>query len=537
MVKITHSMQHITQIEDGFITFEIKATFELDGLNIHPAVAGTTTTTGSGEEEEETVEGGTPASWTNGQLESDVPVIFVGFKNSAEILNQLQIVCRGKPVGLQDNECLREAFAYNIIRSVETKKKRFDHSLWEHVDERRPGVCGTYIPIRFFIKEDLTGSRPCTVTFEINLPVTDILSLQAFTLYPNFCLGDIELKFYTSRVGLVWAECSPIKRLETLTNLGFIGVDPVKAAQVANYTGQVKHQFTQIANSATIITGFNYGRTNNDPVTITTGLCTLRCTDFMITRCKSTILGFNVRESSKLAIQNFFATPRYIPAQELAYYAFPHPATANGFQSSINVPLHNCNCISFMFPKNGKDRTVFENINYQNVQCTIANTNFPSDPFTTVGARFLQYQLIASDLDGPIEPSKEYIDSIAGDKVALWGTDIWRYHNGVDWQKKVSDETSFMINIQLERSGAEYCFDGLDTGGQNIAIQLKGNPIKTGVLDTYYCAEGDGDDPEKYRHPCPPEVWICQETYWKLSNSEGLVYMRSGNPPNTQVEF
>jgi hypothetical protein len=342
------------------------------------------------------------------------------------------------------------------------------------------------------------------------------------------------LKFYVSRVGLVWAECSPIKRLETLETLGFMALDTVKAAQVADCSGLIKHQFTQIGNSATIITGFTYDTT---PLTVTTGPCTLRCTDFMITRCSSTLFCFDVKESSKLSIQNFFNDPHYIPAQELCYYAFPHPANADGFRSCMNVPLHNCNCITFMFPKNGKDRTVFENINYQNIQCSIDGNNFPKEPFTTVGARFLQYQLVASDLDGPIEPSKEYIDSIAGDKVAAWGTDVWRYHNGIDWQKKLSDETSFMINIQLERSGAGYCFDGLDTNGQNIAINLQGNPIKTGVLDTYYCAEGEGDNPEQYKHPVPPEIWICQETYWRLSNQGGLEYMRNEVPPGTQVQF
>jgi hypothetical protein len=378
-----------------------------------------------------------------------------------------------------------------------------------------------------FVKDDLSGSQPVTVSFEINLPVTDILALQAFTLYPNFCVGDLELKFYTSRVGLVWAQVSALERWQQMVALGHVPYE-AKLELIADMNGEIKHCFTQIANSANITSAFHWGIAADD-FTYTTDPCTLRCTDFMITRCKSTILGFNVRETSRLGIQSFFNSPQYIPAQELQYYAFPHPPTANGFQSSINVPLHNCNCITFTFPKNGKDRTVFENIMYQNVQCTIGNNNFPSDPFTTVGARFLQYQLIASDLDGPIEPSQEYINSISNAKTLNQFTN---WHSATDWAKKLSDESSFMINIQLERSGAGYCFDGIDTNGQNISIQLKGNPIYTGDKDTYYNVDGDPNV-----HPIPPEVWICSETFWRLSNNEGMVYMRSGVPPNSQAQF
>jgi hypothetical protein len=168
---------------------------------------------------------------------------------------------------------------------------------------------------------------------------------------------------------------------------------------------------------------------------------------------------------------------------------------------------------------------------YQNVQCTIGNKNFPDEPFETLGARFLQFQIIASDLDGPIEPTVEYLNSLT------------RAKNKDDGSRAIqtaTDTTSFMINMQLERSGAGYCFDGLDTHGQNISIQLKGGPIWSGTNDTYYCFEATKAAPtlvEDYKHPIPPQVWICQETYWKVSNNEGMVYMRNDNPPNTQVEF
>ena len=41
-----------------------------------------------------------------------------------------------------------------------------------------------------------------------------------------------------------------------------------------------------------------------------------------------------------------------------------------------------------------------------------------------------------------------------------------------------------MFNIQAERNGAGYFYDGYDSSGQNVAIQLKGQPIYTDDNDT-----------------------------------------------------
>ena len=69
-----------------------------------------------------------------------------------------------------------------------------------------PSIYGTYINIQEF-KDGL----PHTVEFEVNLPFDDILVLQAFDLFPNLCVCNLELKFYFKSRGLVW--CShPFKR-------------------------------------------------------------------------------------------------------------------------------------------------------------------------------------------------------------------------------------------------------------------------------------------------------------------------------------
>ena len=56
--------------------------------------------------------------------------------------------------------------------------------------------------------------------------------------------------------------------------------------------------------------------------------------------------------------------------------------------------------------------------------------------------------------------------------------------SGVRYKNCLSDGTSFMFNIKTERNGAGY-YEGYDSYGQNVAVQIKGQPIYTDDTDTY----------------------------------------------------
>ena len=61
------------------------------------------------------------------------------------------------------------------------------------------------------------------------------------------------------------------------------------------------------------------------------------------------------------------------------------------------MPLFNTTSITVVFPKHTNDYTCFDNPIYHNVQLTINGQNYPDEPVSTLGARFLQYQLVASE--------------------------------------------------------------------------------------------------------------------------------------------
>ena len=482
-IAITHSDHMISQITDGFLTFQVKLMLQLTGIDA--------------------------ANFTD---KDHLCKIFVGFKSSNQILDQLQILCRNLSTGYQQNECCREGFAYSTLKPRNEKKTRkYVHSLYENVSIYSPSVCGTYIDITEF-KDGL----PHPVEFEMNLPFDNILALQAFDMYPNSICGDLELKFYVKPRGLVWCMVDPINVKEYKEMMEGQSINLVCDT---NMSAMFKHSFTQINNSAEIINSFNEtasGVEGVPQVNITKGACNLICTGMEIRSLKSNMYGFDVNSASLEKIAQLFNEPVIIPSQQLDYNAFPIAATAAGIQSTINMPVANCTCISIMFPKYDNDYTVFENPIYNNMQLTINGKNMPDEVVSSQGARFLQHQLIAGDLSGGLECTKEFEDSIVMAKNTSSGN---RYNNCL------SDGTSFMWNIQCERNNAGYTFDGIDSQGQNIPIQIKGQPIHSGANDTYYNVDAAGT-----RHPPPPQIWLCRDTYFVLSR-DGVVYESFSTPP------
>ena len=229
--------------------------------------------------------------------------------------------------------------------------------MYDNVSTYSPSICGTYININ-----DFQNGLAHTVEFEINLPFDNILALQAFDLFPNFCWGNIEFKFYVKSRGLVWCALNPsnVKDYKEVMEGEEIDIDLSDTNLAALY----RHAFIQINNSATII---NNG-TFDIILTVGSSSALLQCTVMSIQQLKSNMYGFGISAKSAQKVNEVYKIPQVIPSQILDYNAFPLSATRSGIQSTINMPITNCTFISIMFPKNDNDDTVFENPVYNNVQ-------------------------------------------------------------------------------------------------------------------------------------------------------------------------
>ena len=480
-LRITHNDHMISQITEGFINFKIKLTLQLS-KDIQATHVNDTNHLGK---------------------------LFVGFKSSNQLLDQLQIYSNNVSTGYQQNECCREGYCYSTIKPYSEKKTRkYTHSLYENVSDYSQSVCGTYIDL-----SDFRDGQKHDVEFEMNLPFEDILAFQAFDLYPNRVVGDIEIRFYVKPVGLVYCQVDPRTIKEVKEYMEDTIIDSTfKSAPV------FKHGFTQIGNESKIA-ALNVG--SDKSITPTTESVTLSCLGLTVTSCKSNMFGFCVKEHSLQSIAQMLSRPLPIPSQQLDYNAFPLAATRSGIQSTINMPLFNTTSITVVFPKHANDYTCFDNPIYHNVQLTINGQNYPDEPVSTLGARFLQYQLVASELDGGIQCTKEFEDSLTMDRNKA---------DGGKYKNTLSDASSFMLNIQTERSRGGYLFDGLDSNGQNIPIQIRGQPIYPDVNDTYYNFDETGEN-----HPPPPQLFVCRDTYFTVDINDGLVYHPTGSPEGSQV--
>ena len=480
-LRITHSDHMISQITEGFINFKIKLTIQLS-KDIQTTHVNDTEKLGK---------------------------IFVGFKSSNQLLDQLQIYSNNLSTGYQQNECCREGFCYSTIKPYSEKKTRkYTHSLYENVSDYSQSVCGTYVDL-----VDIMDGQKHDVEFEMNLPFEDMLALQAFDLYPNRIVGDIEIRFYVKPAGLVYCQVDPRKIKEVKEFM-----EDSTIASTFKSIPIFKHGFTQIGNDSKIA-ALNVG--SDKSITPTTESITLSCLGLTVTACKSNMFGFGVKESTLQAIEQMFSEPVSIPSQQLDYNAFPTASTAAGVQGTMNSPLSNITSITVVFPKHANDYTCFDNPIYHNLQLTINGKNYPDEPVSTLGARFLQYQLVASELDGGIQCTKEFEDSLTMPK---------NKDDGTRFKNTLSDASSFMLNIQTERSRGGYLFDGLDSNGQNVPIQIRGQPIHSGDGDTYFNCDETGKN-----HPPPPQVFFCRDTYFTVDIHDGLVYHLKGCPPGSQV--
>ena len=251
---------------------------------------------------------------------------------------------------------------------------------------------------------------------------------------------------------------------------------------------------------------------------------TLTVNRMTITLCKSNMQGFGVCEATRKGIENILRNGLIIPSQKVDYHSFPIAPASNGIKSTLNIPLINATTLSIMFPKFHNDLTVFENPVYQNCFLNIGGKNYPDENVSTIGARFFEHQLTAGDLDAiTLQCTKEFEDSMTMPK---------NDSNGVRYKNTLSDATSFVFNIQGERSSAGYCFDALDGGFGNIQIQVNGQPIYTGENDTYYNIILPSG---AIVRPPPCQLWVTRDTYFKLS-LDGLEYVDDQSPPGSQAE-
>ena len=572
-LRLTHSAHTMSQIEKGFIELLVKLKLELTGIDhLYYDAA-----------------------------HRHLQYIFIGFKDAVEIISEAFFWVDGRLVdNYHQKEMIRESFAYNSIRGLDAKKcNPHSHSLWEDVCMMSPNVAGVYIPLeKFFeanetenpvrdenmnIKEDdknnkFKPSNKIEIEMKLCIPFTDQLVLQAWRLYPNRILGEMEEEVKFALNGLVWCQVPPkcvaeVKKFWQMSNKVEYGTP--------EYLPITNH-FTQINQSALIVSDITYLVNDTNTVGFPPGteenveffaystkpaiVCKTNThlqnrnqiirykvhtakldveeSGCQITLCKTNCAGFGIKPDVIQALMETLNEPIIIPAQELTRHQFEGHPDSKGFNQSKTVPLRNATNITVMFPLHTEDYTVFQNINYQHVKIIVNKKTYPeTDWENTWDGRFVNYQLQANELDGMIEPTREFMESISKPlsiENQRKNTDAKMYQCASDPKEGKRlvmcpfDNTSFGINFQLERGNAGYVFDGIDTGSHTVTVEFRGEKMRDGESDVLW--HPDISDTLTYpklggdSHPPSPELWICSDTYWTWSVQDGVRYYQRGIP-------
>lgn len=443
---------------------------------------------------------------TGSNYAGESPIVFFGFKSSNQIFRQMKILLDGRETDYLSTECVRENYAFSMCKGkAEKKSKKHVHTLYEDVAQYKLGVCGTYLPLSNW----KNPQRQSIVNIRCIVPISDLLPLQSFSLYPSNIIGQLAIKAAFTMRGLVWTQVDPVHVLEcnNFLNNTLLPLD----AKFGN-TAFFDRFFHQINDAGYLLDEDLSPSYISQRVTPT-------LVAFSVNRLSCQKMGFNFQESSYRTIAERLASePLFIPAQEMDYHAYAVQPSGGAFSGSLNIRYDNTECITLMFPTTQNQLTVFKNPNLQNLQVKIENTLYPPTSISTnseISPELLTFLMNASDLDGTIEPTESWLYSIINPRLDSLGNRLANTR---------MDDTDFALTFSTERSQGGYVFDGLTTES-SVNTELRFSPVVSGPNDVYYIP----DPAVPTMHPPAPELWICNDSYWVVG-PKTLKYVTSGSP-------
>jgi hypothetical protein len=172
---------------------------------------------------------------------SDCNKIFVGHKNSAELVHQLELKFGTRKVeGYLQQEHARETNIYaTYFPKSQKNTHKYTYTLYKNAVKYDNSVAGTYLNL-----SDFTANTIRSFHIQENIPIKDFLVLQAFYEWPN-AFGELFIMTYLSKNSLVYCQVDPIRCAEikaitsgTLTNAQLNAIE----GQIFTYS----HKFAQV---------------------------------------------------------------------------------------------------------------------------------------------------------------------------------------------------------------------------------------------------------------------------------------------------
>jgi hypothetical protein len=262
--------------------------------------------------------------------------------------------------------------------------------------------------------------------------------------------------------------------------------------------------------------------------TFTSGPVTFSCSNLRINEWKSHIKGYMINDSAKEQIRQSIAElgGLVFPSQECQYIQFNNAPTANGLRIQVNTALFNTSSLLVGFPNTANEITCLQNPSMIGMQMKLDGTFIPNEGFDTHSVEHLHDQVAIANLDGPLNCSLDYENSIVLEH---------NQPNGTRWSNALTDDTSYLCQFQTERSDAAFVVDGINTGGQNKPIELNATPKWKGDMDTYYIPITPPSGSAPVVNTNKPFLLECRDTMLILT-LDGLRYFNDRTPNGSQTD-
>ena len=352
------------------------------------------------------------------------------------------------------------------------------YTRWDDAHAYSQNVCGVYVPIANLLA-GTTDNKNATfsIDFEVNMQIDDLLPFSGMTMFPNFLTGDLEIQIKQTIMGnLVYCVVDPNVVRKYRVDSGVIEAGTsVATSTIKDYV--YTHEFTQVGDPIKFPS-----LTKSQGV-----LATLTCKSGTLTEGKSYVYGFRIKDTVKQSmIAKFTDKPIIIPAQTSNWNTLSQMPTSTGVRANLTTAFSNCTNLCFTFPRTSNEITVSKNPHLDILQCRINNQIWPEKPLESTSAGFKELMITNAGLDSLFSAPRSFTHSLQDDEYT------YASNGSVSARKMTSrDGTDFVFNIALERlSGAGTYFDGLDSNGSNLQVNLDGINSASGNNPYVYPVSG-----------------------------------------------
>jgi hypothetical protein len=234
--------------------------------------------------------------------------------------------------------------------------------------------------------------------------------------------------------------------------------------------------------------------------------------------CTSTIMGFSLKDSVKVAFAEYYSrVPFVIPSEKIFIQSFSTGPTPSGLNCNMNIPLINAKEIVALFPRNANELTVFRNPECHHLMLTLLNRNFPQKGAHTNSTEFYRLELESCNLDTILRPTESFENSYL--KKVCPTTPIRQRCN--------EDDTDFALVFNLERQSSNSFFSD-PVNSANESISLTGAPQAQGFGgDVYYYLSKEAEPDDDAHHKTCRILAVVSDSFWLFATGQRATYETS----------